>query len=85
MAENGTEARGWRWRLVLARIETALTQAANAFILGGTGIAAVSCAVAESRGLLNSGTWGIVLAGGLGVLALKVALDLRDRAIDDRV
>jgi hypothetical protein len=78
-------ARGVRMRLVLARIEAALTQVANALILGGTGIAAVICAVAESRGLLNAGTWGVVLAGGLGVLCLKIAADLRDRAADDAV
>jgi hypothetical protein len=35
--------------------------------------------------MLNPGTWGTVLAGGLGVLAVKLALDLRDRAVDDRV
>lgn len=85
MAEGGPSAGALRWRLVLARIEAALMKAANALILGGTGVAAISCAVAESRGLLNGGTWGVVLAGGLGVLCLKVALDLRDRAADDAV
>lgn len=85
MAARSPSARALRWRLTLARIEASLTATANAVLLGGTGIAAVTCFVAESRGFLNPGTWALVaLAGGV-VLAGKIALDLRDRAGDDHV
>jgi hypothetical protein len=72
-----------RGGLLRARIEAALVAPANAVLIGLTGIAAVSCYVAEARGLLNSGTWVIAAAAGAAVLAGKIALDLKDRANDD--
>ncbi|MGQ0565671.1 MAG: hypothetical protein ACT4OK_11450 [Gemmobacter sp.] len=78
-----TSARALRWRLLLARIEAALVSPANAVLIGLSGIAAVTCLVAEARGLLNPGTWAVAAGAGAVVLAGKVALDLRDRAGDD--
>lgn len=72
-----------RGGLLRARIEAALVAPANAVLIGLSGIAAVGCYVAESRGLLNPGTWAIAGAAGAAVLVAKVTLDLRDRAGDD--
>ncbi len=72
-----------RRRLALARIEAALVSPANAVLIGLTGIATVSCLVAESRGLLNPGTFAVAAGAGAAVLAGKIVLDLRDRAGDD--
>lgn len=85
MAEGLPTASDLSRRLRTARIEAALTGTANALLLGGTGIAAVACFVAEARGALNPGTWMWVLGSGMIVLAGKVALDLADRAGDDRL
>ena len=74
-----------RGRLMLARIEAALLSPANAVLIGLAGIAAVSCLVAESRDMLNPGTWAMAAGAGAVVLAGKIALDLRDRANDDRL
>lgn len=70
-------------RLRRARLDTVLFAPANAVLLGGSGIAAAACYAAELRGLLNPGTWPWALAAGVAVLAVKVALDLRDRRGDD--
>ncbi len=72
-----------RGGLLRARIEAALMAPANAVLIGLAGIAAVSCYVAESRGLLNPGTWVLAGSAGAVVLAVKVVLDLRDKANDD--
>lgn len=72
-----------RGRLMRVRIEAALVAPANAVLIGLTGIAAVCCYVAETRGLLNPGTWAVAGTAGAVVLVGKVALDLRDRANDD--
>lgn len=80
---GATSAQALRWRLLLARIEAALVSPANAVLIGLAGIAAVSCLVAESRGMLNPGTWAVAAGAGAVVLAGKVALDLRDRANED--
>lgn len=82
---GGTSASALRGGLLLARIEAALLSPANAVLIGLAGIAAVSCLVAESRGWLNPGTWAVAAGAGALVLAGKVALDLRDRAGDDRL
>jgi hypothetical protein len=81
----GPSASALRRQLALARIEAALLQPANALILGGTFIAAVACFVAQARGMLNPGTWVLVAFAGGAVLAVKLVLDLRDRAADDAV
>ncbi len=72
-----------RGGLLRARIEAALIAPSNAVMIGLTGIAAVSCLVAESRDLLNPGTWIIAAAAGVAVLVVKIGLDLRDKANDD--
>jgi hypothetical protein len=78
-----TSASALRGGLVRARIEAALVAPANAVLIGLTGIAAVSCLVAESRGMLNPGTWMVAAGAGAAVLVGKVVLDLRDKANDD--
>jgi hypothetical protein len=80
---GGTSASALRGQLLRARIEAALVSPANAVLIGLSGIAGVSCLVAESRGWLNPGTWAVAGGAGAAVLAGKVALDLRDRASDD--
>ena len=80
---GGTSARALRGRVMLARIEAALVSPANAVLIGLSGIAGVSCLMAESRGWLNPGTWAVASGAGAAVLTGKVALDLRDRAGDD--
>lgn len=72
-----------RGGLLRARIEAALVAPSNAVLIGLAGIAAVSCYVAESRGLLNPGTWAIAGAAGVAVLVVKVVFDLQDKANDD--
>jgi hypothetical protein len=85
VSDGTPSAAALRRRLTLARAEAALLQPANALILGGTFVAAVACLVAETRGALNEGTWALAAVAGGAVLAVKLALDLRDRAADDAV
>jgi hypothetical protein len=80
---GGASSSALRGGLMRARIEAALVAPANALLIGLTGIAAVSSYVAESRGFLNPGTWVFAAAAGVAVLAVKVVLDLRDKANDD--
>lgn len=69
---------GLRRRFWLARVEAAVTDAASALLIGGTGIAAVLSRVAELRGMLQPGTWLWVLIAGGVVTFVKIGLDVRD-------
>ncbi len=82
MPRGGAERAGDKWqrKLRAARIEAALTNTATAFMIGATGIVAVACFVGEFRGLLNSGTWELVLALGAGITLSKAVFDFRDRS-----
>jgi hypothetical protein len=71
-----------RARFRAARTEAALTGTGTALIGSGVGLAALLTWLAEVRGMLQPGTWPLVLGGGAVVLALKVALDLFDRDDD---
>jgi hypothetical protein len=79
MVAGPPSGEGLKRKFHLARAEAALTDTATALLIGGTGIAAVLARVAETRDLLNPGTWAWVLLAGGVVTAGKIALDLRDR------
>jgi hypothetical protein len=71
-----------RARFRAARTEAALTGTGTALIGSGVGLATLLTWLAEGRGMLQPGTWPLVLGGGAVVLAIKVALDLFDRDDD---
>jgi hypothetical protein len=79
MVEGRPAGEGLNRRFRFARIEAALTDTATAILIGGTGIATVMARVAETRDMLNPGTWLWVLLAGGAVTAVKVGLDIRDR------
>lgn len=70
---------GIQRRFRFARVEAALTDTTTALLMGGTGIVAVIAAVAETRGVLNAGTWIWVVIAGAMVTLGKIALDFRDK------
>jgi hypothetical protein len=71
-----------RSRFRAARTEAALTGNGTAIIGSGVGLAALLTWLGEGRGMIQPGTWPLVLGGGVAVLVIKIALDLVDRDDD---
>ena len=65
-----------------APTEAALIGTGTAIIGSGVGLAALLTWLAEGRGMIQPGTWTLVLGGGAVVLVAKIALDLLDRDDD---